>query len=170
MFDWLRQSLASGPKVSPGEVLLRLVIAFVLGLVVAAARNWAKSATTMATPRITSTVRKAVYSRGRMGAPGAVNSLGNLSVATITSLSRRPRSEAASTLSVTLAHPTARTVVQVVRERAGLRPGSTVCGETSFRPSVALRHCHGRHPPGRNRWRARARWSIDSGCRRPVPL
>src|SRR5687767_8972345 len=36
MFDWLRESLASGPKVPPGEVLLRLVIAFALGLVVAA--------------------------------------------------------------------------------------------------------------------------------------
>src|SRR5258706_15654807 len=36
MFDWLRESLASGPEVKPGEVVLRLVIAFALGLVVAA--------------------------------------------------------------------------------------------------------------------------------------
>ena len=36
MFDWLRESLASGPEVKPGEVMLRLVIAFALGLVVAA--------------------------------------------------------------------------------------------------------------------------------------
>src|SRR5947208_7697484 len=36
MFDWLRESLASGPEVKPGEVMLRLIIAFALGLVVAA--------------------------------------------------------------------------------------------------------------------------------------
>ena len=48
MFDWLRQSLASGPKVPPGEVLLRLAIAFALGLVVAAVYRQSRPKETIA--------------------------------------------------------------------------------------------------------------------------